>query len=146
METLTAPNTTASQAPAKARLSEPTQALLFIAAESPALRGLMGLELPERSGIHILNLRFKPNFPRPWLVPHPRNSDELTFDAEVFHRRRAVCSTGEAHMILWILNVWNPALARSHDWTFDLFRAVQTLDERNRTAIVNWLNDGCPMP
>jgi len=121
--------------PIKATLSKATSLLFHIAAKSHTLRDMFGIELnPDSEGFRYLSIE------RPWLEPHPVRKNEYTFSADTFARRLDACSTGEQHMMLFILNVWNPAYAKSKGWQFDLFRALDSLDPGNRDAIAWFLH------
>lgn len=69
---------------------------------------------------------------RPWLA---RRGDELTFDADRYAATLDYCSDYTRHMRLWILNIWNSSYAKSKGWHFDLFKALNGLDDGNRAAI-----------
>lgn len=135
---------TTAQAPClpRATLSTATALLFHIAATSHTLAELFAIEHDPESlnGTNKLKLY---NQPRPWLDKHPRNHEPetilYTFDPDKFAARLDQCSTGQRHMILWILNVWNPGYARSKGWTFDLFSALDSLDQSNREAISKWM-------
>ena len=122
----------------KPTLSAATNLLLFIAADAPALARYMGLEILPPGVDKQRTLKFLPR-PRPWLVPKYEGSTELTFSPDIFAKSLGKCSTGERHMGLWLLNVWNPQYAHTKRWRFDLFDALNTLDQPNRHCIVEWL-------
>ena len=126
----------------RATLSTATALLFHIAATSHTLAELFAIEHDPDSlnGTNQLKLHHQP---RPWLDKHPRQHEPATilytFDPDKFAARLDHCSTGQRHMILWILNVWNPNYARSKGWTFDLFSALDSLDQSNREAIAKWM-------
>jgi len=124
----------------KATLSKPTQLLFHIAARSHTLAELFGVNqiFPDVSSPGVLQFE---SIPRPWLVPHPIHPDEYSFDPEKFAERLRGCSSGQRYMILWILNVWNPGLAASKGWHFDLFKCLDSLDADNREAIMWWFKN-----
>ena len=109
--------------------------LCWIAVQSPALARMMGLELINDGQ----QMRFV-KMPRRWLCPHPVRSDEVTFNPEGFAQSLGVVSSGERHMMLWLLNVWNPTYAKSNGWQFDLFEAMHCLDSSNMSAITQWIS------
>ena len=140
-------NTTTPSAPANARsrfdaqLSKATALLFHIAARSHSLAEMFGVEhipgdpMPSRGSTALTFFAVQ----RPWLDRHPKDSLTLTFNADKFASRLDACSDGQRHMILWILNVWNPGYARSQGWDFDFFKALGTLDQDNREAIRWWM-------
>lgn len=129
--------TTMPSESAKATLSTATALLFHIAARSHSLAEMFGLEhIPSRSTDD--NLTFFA-IQRPWLDRHPKDHLIFTFNADKFASRLHACSDGQRHMILWILNVWNPGYARSQGWHFDFFKALGTLDQGNREAIRWWM-------
>jgi hypothetical protein len=137
-------NTETKTAPTKATLSTATSLLFHIAARSHTLAELFGIE---RLPLEIAGEEPKITFyqrERPWLTQHPRKSGDgrvqLTFDPDRFAGQLGVCSSGTRHMILFILNVWNPGYAKSKGWDFNLFDALNSLDEGNRQAIAWWLH------
>ena len=122
----------------KATLHKNTSLLFHIAARSHTLAEMFGIERDrefpeERIKFHSID--------RPWLVPHFKHQgDVLAFDPDKFAKRYlGRCSDGQEHMVRFILNVWNPSYAQSKGWTFDLFKAMNTLDQGNRQAIAWWL-------
>lgn len=134
--------TTATAEPAapKATLSKQTSLLFHIAAKSHTLADMFGVEqveVPDSEPPRFKGRLF--SIARPWLEPHPGNPNEYTFSADKFAERLDACSKGERHMKLFILNVWNPTLASSRGWTFDMFKAMNVLDANNRAAIAWWL-------
>jgi hypothetical protein len=116
-----------------ATLSEATRILFFIAARSHTLAQIFGVSVNPDDDCKLVFHRIG----RPWLVPHSVRKTEYTFDPDVFAERwiEGGASTGDRHMALWILNVWNSGHARSKGWTFDLFKALDSLDDNNRSAI-----------
>jgi len=135
-ETTTPPPTKAKPS---AHLDTATSLLFRIAARSHSLAEVFGVEQisTSREGEEP-DLKFY-STSRPWLDPHPRDPQELSFNPMKFARQMDVCSDGQRHMIRFILNVWNSGLAKEKKWNFDLFQALSTLDEGNRQAIVWWL-------
>lgn len=134
--------TTQTTPPPAATLSTATGLLFHIAATSHTLADLFGVEhIPDllEAGVKLKIYQR----PRPWLDQHPRHTDPatvlMTFDPDKFAARLDHYSAGERHMMLWILNVWNPHYARSKGWTFDLFKALDSLDQANRQAIATWM-------
>jgi hypothetical protein len=117
------------------KLSRPTQLLFHIAVRSHTLADYFGADLSDDE----TRLVFR-QIERPWLTPHPA-LPEWTFDADRFAKKLGVCSTGEEQMVRWILNVWNPGYAKSKGWHFDLFKALDSLDQNNREAICWWLQN-----
>lgn len=61
------------------------------------------------------------------------------FDGEVFERRSRPWSHGERLAALFVLNVWNPGVARSLKWRFDLFEAVGVLSRENLEPMLAWV-------
>ena len=121
---------------AKRKLSKATQILFWVAVESHSLAEQFGIEVEETdTGKRMKFL----NVPRPWLKPHPANSDELSFDPDEYAKTLYNCSDYTTHMRLWILNVWNSSYARSQGWHFDLFKALNGLDDGNHRAIAKFL-------
>ena len=118
----------------KKKLSAATSLLFHIAARSHVLCNMFGIELENDEKIIIHQV------PRRWLVSHPRDSQELSFDPDKFAAQwLGNCSTYSNHMVLWILNVWNPSYAKSKGWTFDLFAALRGLDDGNTKALTWWM-------
>lgn len=121
----------------KATLTKETALLFHIAASSHTLAELFGVEDKPLDDLHPLKFYA---VARSWLTPHPVRRTEYTFDADLFAQKlNTGCSDGQRFMILFILNVWNPAYARRQGWQFDLFTALNTLDEQNRVAIAQWM-------
>lgn len=122
--------------PSQHRLSEATRTLFCVAANIPALAAQFGVTLSDDG----LTLRYN-QVPRPWLKAHPVCPQELTFDPDLFARSLRACSDGERYCRLFILNVWNRNYAASRGWSFDLFRALSTLDYGNREGIAWFLQN-----
>lgn len=124
---------------ANAVLTDEAKLLIHIAATVPVLCRLMGIvkkagDVPGKEVVGLLTM------PRSWIVPHPvRGAAEMSFDPDKFARVLKVCSDGERHCILWLLNVWNPAYAKAQGWNFDMLEAMGTLDEESRFGIANWM-------
>ncbi len=112
--------------------------LFRIAAPSHTLRGFMGIELDHSSVVSKIKIV---TCVRPWLKAHILRPNDLSFDPDAFFKLTRSCSEGERHMVLWLLNVWNPSYAKNKKWHFDLFDALGGLDSENRSAIVVWLNN-----
>jgi hypothetical protein len=137
-------NTENKTPPPKAVLSTATSMLFHVAARSHTLAELFGIEpLPRKMAGEEPRLTLYQR-DRPWLTPHPRRDndgrEQLTFDPDKFARKLDACSTGTHHMILFILNVWNSGYAGTKGWHFDLFKALNSLDDGNRQAIAWWLH------
>lgn len=125
----------------KAQLSTATALLFHIAARSHSLAELFGVEqMSTDRGEDEPKLHFY-NVPRPWLAAHPTDRNYYTFDPDKFAARLDYVSKGQRHMMLWILNVWNSTYAERQGWHFDLFKALNTLDEGNRHAICWFLEN-----
>jgi hypothetical protein len=122
--------------PAKQKLSTATSKLFSVAVTIPVLRPIMGIE-PSQDDSKIIFWKMS----RPWLIPHPLDKNELTFDADLFAQKLGKCSSGENHCILFLLNVWNDGYARQKDWHFDLFKSLNTLSEDNRNGIAEFLQN-----
>jgi len=117
------------------RLSEPTLLIFHVAARSNVLRQHMGIEVTDWTDDFLLKIKSLPMH-RPWLIPHPVRPREFSLDADKFAAKLRACSTSEGHMIRWLLNIWNPGHASTKPtWHFDLFDALNNLDEGNRNAI-----------
>jgi len=136
MKTLNEPATPATQ---KTKLNTATSLLFHIAARSHVLAEQFGVELisPDCEPENEPALTFYA-LPRPWLS---ERGGELAFDADKYAKTIYNCSDYTAHMRLWILNVWNPSYARSKGWNFDLFKALNGLDDNNRRAIAWFLRN-----
>ena len=61
------------------------------------------------------------------------------FDAFQFHAALEGWSAGERLAGLFVLNVWNPGLAKSEGWHFNVFDAVGTLGSENILPIALWM-------
>jgi hypothetical protein len=61
------------------------------------------------------------------------------FDADEFHAMTRGWSTGERHLAMFILNVWNPGYAESKGWNFDFIAFVAMADGENKEALAGWL-------
>ena len=116
-------------------LSAAASQLLDIAARSHSLCTMLGLYSDD--GVTKL---VAPTG-RSWLVSHPKTHNTATVDPERLAARLSCCSEGEALMLCWLLNVWNPSHARKSGWTFDLFTAVGALDSGNIACIAEWLQN-----
>lgn len=126
----------------KATMNKATTLLFYIASDSHTLRSIMGIELCDevipdtnRRKLKYLNIQ------RHWLVREYADGHTYRFDPDNFFKITKACSDGEAHMILWLLNVWNPHYAKSKRRNFDLFQALNTLDSGNRQCIADWLQN-----
>jgi len=122
----------------KAKLNKATTLLFHIAARSHVLAEQFGIDLIDPDGPleeePLLEYR---NVPRPWLEQRPNG--EWSFDPDAYAKTIYSCSEYTSHMRLWILNVWNPNAAKTKGWTFDLFKALNGLDQGNREAIAWFL-------
>lgn len=132
-----------------ASLNKATAILFHIAARSHVLAEQFGVEListesePENEPALTLY-----HIPRPWLTLRPwydgrdtTSPGELVFDADAYAKTLHQCSDYTTHMRLWILNVWNPSYAKSKGWEFNLFQALNGLDDNNRRAIAWFLRN-----
>lgn len=120
----------------KPKWSKATQILFWVAAESHVLAEQFGVQI--ETGDKGDKLKFF-NVPRPWLKAHPVHPTELSFDPDEYAKTLYQCSDYTSHMRLWILNVWNSSYANSKGWHFDLFKALNGLDDGNRRAIAHFL-------
>ena len=136
MKTLTEPAQPATQ---KASLNKATSILFHVAARSHVLADQFGIELisPDDPLEQETALTFH-DVPRPWLT---LRGAELAFDADRYAKTLYECSDYTTHMRLWILNVWNSGYAKSKGWHFDLFKALNGLDDNNRRAIAWFLQN-----
>ena len=123
--------------PTKATLSEATRLLFQVASRSHTLRDLFGIEVIEHGDV-INKLRYLVRH-RDYLFEHPTRKNELSFDPDIFAKRLTKVSDGERHMILFILNVWNPHYAPDKGWQFDLFKALGTLDSQNAESVARFI-------
>jgi len=98
----------------------------------------MGIEITEDGPLGSRKIRYE-NIHRAWLVKRYADSMELNFDPDLFFKLNRNCSDGEFYMVLFLLNVWNPSYAATKKHKFDLFAALNSLDEGNRQAICDWL-------
>lgn len=120
-------------------LAEETKLLFQIASNVPALCRMMGIvkgasETPGKMKVGLIVMQ------RSWLTPHPvRGGAELQFNPDVFARVLKVCSDGERHCVLWLLNVWNSTYAKGKGWNFDLFASLNCLDSENCIGIAEWM-------
>lgn len=119
-------------------LTDETKLLFVIASRVPCLARMMGIVCgagdagKTKVGLIVMQ--------RSWLTPHPvRGAAELQFQPEIFARVLKVCSDGERHCVLWLLNVWNPSFAKLKGWNFDMFDAMGVLDGENRMGICEWM-------
>lgn len=125
--------------PANGVLTDEAKLLIHVAADVPALARMMGIvkKPGTQPGKEIVGLV---TMPRSWIVPHPvRGAAEMSFDPDKFARVLRVCSDGERHCVLWLLNVWNPSYAKGKGWNFDLMAAMNSLDSDSRFGIANWI-------
>ena len=119
-------------------MTDEAKLLFMIASRVPCLARMMGIVCGagEQGKIKVGLLAMQ----RSWLVPHPiRGAAEMTFDPVIFSRVLKVCSDGERHCVLWLLNVWNPSFAKLKGWNYDMFAALPSLDSENRLGIAEWL-------
>lgn len=138
MNKLPEPEAPATQKKA-ASLTKATAILFHIAARSHVLAEQFGVELisPESEpGTEPALMLY--TIQRPWLT---RRGGELTFDADKYAETLYQCSDYTTHMRLWILNVWNSGYAKSKGWDFNLFKALNGLDDNNRRAIAWFLRN-----
>jgi hypothetical protein len=128
---------TATETP-KAKLDRAASILFCVASKSHTLREMFGIEETEVNGsvpgVRILRMH------RRWLTQDVAEKDKVSFDADAFAAQWLDnCSDYSRHMVLFILNVWNSGYAKNKGWTFDLFSALNGLDQGNREAIAWWL-------
>lgn len=123
--------------PEKVHLNKATAILFHIAARSHVLAEQFGVDLipPDEPLKEEPPMTYRP-VPRPWLKKRQGDGpDEVSFDPDEYAKTLDCCSTYTAHMRLWILNVWNSSYANGKGWKFDLFKALNGLDDGNKAAI-----------
>jgi hypothetical protein len=117
--------------PAKQRLNDATKLLFFLVTYCHTLADRFGVSLSEDERKLIFS-----NRPRPWLVPDGLHDGLVTFDPDEYAKSIPPgCSSGEYHLHLFVLNLWNPHAAKAAGHTFDLFTAARVLDSRNLEGI-----------
>lgn len=127
------------QSPKSAKLNKATSILFHVAARSHVLAEQFGVEMisPDDPLENEPALKFYP-VPRPWLK---LVGGEFSFDPDAYAKTFHQCSDYTSHMRVWIATIWNPSYAKSKGWHFDLFKALNGLDDNNRRAIAWFLQN-----